>query len=713
MKRVLILLSLIVIPSLSRNLFAGYVYPFRIISGNTTGEVDETQFSTTDITLSLTNLPGGGRRAIISIIGGGGGGSNNTILVAGNGLEFTDLGGGSNSLAIDPSIVATNPVAGSGGGITNVLDSAGGAYSLVGHTNQPTLLIKGFSNATPATLTITDFGTFISFTVASQGGFGSTNTWTTNGLPWAVSDTFGFSNASSVVGLAFTNLGGVPTIYLVPDSTIARTGQSQTWSAPQTFNSGATLTLGAPTWFKNSLTVSDNVTVVSNAAVGGSLTVGGNAGIGGNVNAGSFTGSLNGGNIVGNQSVGTNTLAVFGSNTGTIGSAGQFLVVHLNSAGIPDGWSTVTGNSLATSTNAISAVQLASSWNNGIIALSISNLSVATINGTTATVGFASLPFENITVLNGTTNFTLHGSSLTLSNLLTNLGITLTNRGDGQIDLGGTVSMLSNAANNFLSLTGNSSSPTQNWAGATSWPVISLPNSGNGTIKWIPNGTVNGVNPNVSMAILDGNNDAYIKFTRDAHKNGFFGIDFSDSTSGNIAYNYFAGGLAAGDRPAVEVTTAGGNGGLLLLDQWNNDPTLFSGYNFYPTNGAFSGLLIAGGTAQTSSNTPNAFEDFARFGVWTNTAANQGGALITTGSNTVWLLGLGRSLGQVGGTSSQQFPTNRISGFLAASLNSAQSNQTFMVVRDQTNGLWCIGVDTNGVLGAYRTNDLSTTVSTY
>ena len=43
----------------------------------------------------------------------------------------------------------------------------------------------------------------------------------TNGLPWAVSDTFGFSNASSVVGLAFTNLGGVPTIYLVPDSTIA------------------------------------------------------------------------------------------------------------------------------------------------------------------------------------------------------------------------------------------------------------------------------------------------------------------------------------------------------------------------------------------------------------------------------------------------------------------------------------------------------------
>ena len=54
-----------------------------------------------------------------------------------------------------------------------------------------------------------------------------------------------------------------------------------------------------------------------------------------------------------------------------------------------------------------------------------------------------------------------------------------------------------------------------------------------------------------------------------------------------------------------------------------------------------------------------------------------------------------------------------VSGFLGGGLSTAASNQTFMVVRDQTNGLWCIGVDTNGVLGAYRTNDLSATVLTY
>jgi len=719
MKHALIILSAFVLfVSTSSDLcLAGYVYPFRIISGNTTGEVDETQFSASDITLSLTNLPGGGRRAIIGIIGGGSGGSNNTILVAGNGLEFTDLGGGSNSLSIDPSVVATNPVTGGAGsfGITNVLDIAGGTYDLVGHTNQPTLLIKGLSNATPATLTITDFGTFISFTVASQGGFGSTNAWTTNGVPWTISDTFGFSNASSVVGLGFTNLGGVPTIYLVPDSTIARTGQSQTWSAPQTFNSGATLTLGAPTWFKNSLTVSDNVTTVSNATVGGSLTVGGNATINGNVNAGSFTGSMNGGNIIGDQSVGTNTLAAFGSNTGTIGSAGQFLVVHLNSAGIPDSWSTVTGNSLATSTNAISAVQLAGSWNNGVIALSISNLSVATINGTTATVGFASAPFENITVLNGTTNFTLHGSSLILSNLLSAYGITLTNRGLGQIDLGGTVSMLSNAASNFLSLTGTSSSPTQNWAGSTSWPVISLPNSGNGTVKFIPNSTVNGVNPALQLVVADGSNQGYLRFSRDGPKSGLQSISWQDSTAGTIDMGQQPSGNATGDKRNLNISTTTSVGALIVVNMDGNDGSP-NGYQFYENDPRFPRILFTNGKQTTDTNIPSVHETYTSFGNWTNSggsAALNGGAAIIIGSNENWLVACGRAAGSVSGTKTKEYPTNSMSGFLAAGLNTAQSNQTFVVVRDQTNGLWCIGVDTNGVLGAYRTNDLSTTVLTY
>ena len=673
MKRFLILLSLLVIPSLSRNLFAGNVYPFRIISGSTTGEVDETQFSTSDITLTLTNLPGGGRRAIMGIIGGGGG----------------------------------------GGGITNVLDTAGGTYDLVGHTNQPTLLIKGITNQTPALITITDFGTMLGFSAVTQGGFGSTNAWTTNGLPWTVSDTFGFSNASSVVGMAFTNLGGVPTVYLAPDSTLARTGQSQMWSAPQTFNSSATLTLGAPAWFKSSMTVSDNFTVVSNVTVGGSLTVGGNATISGNVNAGSFTGSMNGGNITGNQSVGTNTLAAFGSNTGTIGSAGQFLVVHLNSAGIPDGWSTVTGDSLATSTNSISAVQLAGSWNNGVIAASFSNFSIATINGTTVTVGFASSPFENIAVLNGTTNFTLHGSSLTISNLLSAYGVTVTNRGGAQIDLGGTVTMLSNNAGAFLQMTGGAASSTQNWSGSAV-SVVTIP-AGNGqSLRFEPNSSVNGIQSAADLNPQDGNNSAFLNFTRNAAKAGAMFLNFNDASSGNLWIGQLPSGNANGDKRHMGISTTSPIGGLIVVDQDGNSFSALAGYQFYENDPRFPRILFTNNKATTDTNTPDAHETYASYGNWTNRVGKlEGGAAIIIGSNENWLVACGRALGSVSGTKDKEYPTNRFSGFLAGGLNNPQSNQTFIVVRDQTNGLWCIGVDTNGVLGAYRTNDLSATVLTY
>jgi hypothetical protein len=707
MKRILILLLAITMFAFSSR--AGNVYPFRLSNGTATGEVDEVFFSASDITLSITNIPGAGKRAIIGIIGGGGGGgSNNTILVAGNGLDFTDLGGGTNSLAIDPSIVATNPVSGSGGGLTNVLDSAGGTYSLVGHTNQPTLLIKGLTNESPVTLTITDRGTMLGFLVATQGGFGQTNAWTTNGLPWAVSDTFGFSNASSVVGLAFTNLGGVPTIHLVPDSTIARTGQSQTWSAPQTFNSSATLTLGAPTWFKSSVTISDNVTIVSNATVGGSLTVGTDAMISGNVNAGSFTGSMNGGNITGNQSVGTNTLTAFGSNTGTIGSAGQFLVVHLNSAGIPDGWSTATGSSLATSTNSISAVQLNGSWNNGVIGLTISNMSVATINGTTVTVGFASAPFENITVLNGATNYTLHGSSLTISNLLSGFGVVVTNRGGGQIDIGGTVTMLSNSASSFLSVSGTASSPTVTveTAASTIIPVVTTPNAAG--YKFGFNATANGVNPTAQLVIQDGANQQYLYFTRDGPKSGEQFISFNDSTGGNVSFGQEPTGNASGDKRDINISSSVSVGGLIVANQDNNGTGL-GGYQFYENDPQFPRILFTNDKQAINTNTAWVHETYASFGNWTNSgkaATLTGGGLIVIGSNEYWL-----AVGSVTGAKAKEYPTNSFSGFFFSPVSSAQSNKSFLAVRDASNGLWLIGVGSNGAHGVFQTNDFSTPVA--
>ena len=177
-------------------------------------------------------------------------------------------------------------------------------------------------------MTITDFGTFIGFTVASHGGFGSTNAWTTNGLPWSVSDIFGFSNASSVVSLAFTNLGGVPTIYLVPDSTIARTGQSQTWSAPQSLNSSATLTLGAPTWANGAVTISNNATITGNATVGGAGTFTGTLTGTGTISAGHFSASQ-----IDSGTVNSNLFPVTGITANSYGDASHPVIIGVGSDG--------------------------------------------------------------------------------------------------------------------------------------------------------------------------------------------------------------------------------------------------------------------------------------------------------------------------------------------------------------------------------------------
>jgi len=728
MKRLLIVLALLVIPSLSRDLFA--FYDFTISNGTVTGDVSQIFFSASDITLSLTNIPGSGKRAIIGIIGGGGGsgGSNTTILVSSNGVLIADGSGGTNILYIDGSVVVTNggflingtPVANGGSitisvsggvGVTNVLDSAGGPFDLVGHTNQPTLLIKGLSNATPATLTITDFGTFIGFTVASQGGFGSTNTWTTNGLPWSVSDTFGFSNASSVVGLAFTNLGGVPTIYLVPDSALARTGQSQTWSAPQTFNSSATLTLGAPTWFKSSVTVSDNVTIVSNATVGGSATITGSV-------TSSGTGSFAhfGAGQIDNGTIGSNTFPVTGITANIYGDASHPVIIGVGSDGrIYSIQQVAIGSVLGSSTNSIAGVFADGVSNNPVTFLSFQNFPVHTLNGTTSTVGFANLPFDSITVINGTTNFTLHGSSLTISNLLSNYGITLTNRGNGQIDLGGTVTMLSNGAGAFVSLGGNSSgNTTQNWSG-TSQVVIAIPNNG-GPVKIVPNGGgFNGIQSELQQVPQDGGSQAYINLTRNGNKAGAMFINFNDANSGNVLIGQLPPGNAAGDKRNVNISTTTAVGGLLVVNQDGNNQAGMN-YQFYENDPRFPRIVFTDNKAQGNTNTPNLHETYASYGNWTNFGGGSalvGGSLIVIGSNENWLVACGRALGSVNGNKSNEYPTNRVSGFLAAGLNTAQSNQTFVVVRDQTNGVWCIGVDTNGVLGAYRTNDLSTTVFTY
>ena len=174
-------------------------------------------------------------------------------------------------------------------------------------------------------------------------------------------------------------------------------------------------------------------------------------------------------------------------------------------------------------------------------------------------------------------------------------------------------------------------------------------------------------------------------------------------------------GSAGGDKRNINLSSSTSIGGLIVVNQDNNNASGWN-YQFYEDDPRFPRILFTDNKAQSNTNTPHLHETYSSFGNWTNFGGGSalvGGALITIGSNENWLVACGRALGSVNGNKSNEYPTNRVSGFLTAGLNTAQSNQTFVVVRDQTNGVWCIGVDTNGVLGAYRTNDLSTTVATY
>ncbi len=103
MKRTLILLSLVAQASLPAVVRAGNVYPDRVIVGVATGEVDETQYSTNDVSLTVTNLPGGGRRAILGISGSA---SKETTNAALDKLRLND--GGSLTNVPSPAGMVTN-----------------------------------------------------------------------------------------------------------------------------------------------------------------------------------------------------------------------------------------------------------------------------------------------------------------------------------------------------------------------------------------------------------------------------------------------------------------------------------------------------------------------------------------------------------------------------------------------------------------------------
>jgi len=329
---------------------AGNIYPVRVSDdhGNT-GDVDTVRFS--GGTLSIATISGGGRMGTLTISAsgggsGGGGGTNfqtslgivftgnagslsiginpslvltagapvsaiagalsasstnnladkslvnstsNTImqafdaassnavsltLIPSNGVLFIDLGGGSNALAIDPAVVVTS------GAPFSLLSGALPFNAL------PSSVGTNFTASSGTWSNDAANYTWI-YTPPAAGG-GVTNMWAFNGAVVATNDTFGFSNTSGVVSMNFSNINGVPTIYIAPSAQIALLNANQDWTGPQTFDNTGTAHFNAGTWQLGKLVVSNDVLVTGNGTINGNLTVNGSL----NVAVSSLTGQI-------------------------------------------------------------------------------------------------------------------------------------------------------------------------------------------------------------------------------------------------------------------------------------------------------------------------------------------------------------------------------------------------------------------------------------
>lgn len=188
-------------------------------------------------------------------------------------------------------------------------------------------------------------------------------------------------------------------------------------------------------------------------------------------------------------------------------------------------------------------------------------------------------------------------------------------------------------------------------------------------------------------------------------------FEFTDKTGSAMRWNVFADNRPSGTQEYFRVSSRATNGaGLVIFDNNESSKDGIFGWQHAPAPGFGAGLVLQSSnrppTPISTPYPPHINEDYVRFQNYAS--ADLGG--VTVGSNyTAFIVGRGTGIG----TADREFPTNRWAGFVFGRQGTAQSNQIFIALRDQTNGLWCLGIDTNGVLGAYRTNNLATPVTTY
>ncbi len=689
-------------------------FPHELSNGTVTGHVDQVFVDPTQFSLAITNVPGGGRRGVLEFIGsGGGGGGSNLVLVAEPGVIVTSPGANTNGIGTDFSLVVSNPALINASntimGVVNGLMSDTNAFIDGGHTN----------NLADKTLVTSTSNTVASVAQASLLA-------TSSVLQTEIANVAAGTNATVLApGFAETFYGANGTNYLAVDGTqVALLASNQTFTATNDFTGKVFLKGG---------------TVISN-----SPSIIGDLSATGTVSAANLLGALNGTNLTGIGSVSTGLLARVSNNSGTIGGAGNYLVVTFDpNTGLPIAWTTAQGPPAGAATNAVTFLENAINGNtyNNVNGIIFTNVPYFTQNQSTNTLGFSNVVFDTVQLAQGGTNFVLHGATLSFTNANTQgLAFALTN--GGTLTVSGSISNLA-AAGTPTSLTYAHS--------------IADNGSGTGTL------TMNALGGDLDI-VLSSNQSGQALYVSEDTKTSF---TFKHDTSAQVYTKEFKTALSLDTVVIYEITPSLGNPGFtwdfgaphmcqminlglpwsvngystmagaanLIIDQFNNQSQ--DNHKWYPGNNTnFPALWVkaggyslgtggtttnVGGFGYVASTSAVMNSDWINIGAASSTNGTIKAAFIGVASNEdflavwpslamsqngtngyVWTTGNGGYNGvmqySTNSTDAQQFGTNRFGGFLFGhngTFGAAVTNVIAHLFRDETNGLQVVTVSTN------------------
>ncbi|MGO9244941.1 MAG: beta strand repeat-containing protein [Verrucomicrobiia bacterium] len=711
--------------------FAANDYNIRLFA-NVTGDVEQVVLDPSQFSLTLTNFPNGVRRGSLEFIGSSGGGGTNTVLVAEPGALLTPQGTGTNGLGADFSIVVSNQMTGvqlNGGPVVSTGDTtdfypragnpAGYLTSIGGFTNG-NVVAGGFGITTSPGGQNTQSVSVTSGTFAMVQSNNTYTTGTTQSMDVATANVGTFTRGA--LNGWTTNKPGFATIvvrgtdgsdaYNVDGTQVALVASNNTFTATNNFT--------APVFIKGSTVISNSPSIIGDLSVTGT------------VSAANLSGALNGTNLTGIGSVATNLLARFSNNSGTIGGAGNYLVVTFDpNTGLPIGWTTVQGLPAGASTNAVTFLENANNGNtyNNVNGIIFTNVPYFTQNQSTNTVGFSNVVFDTVQLVQGGTNFVLHGATLSVTNANTQgLAFSLTN--GGTLTVSGTISNLTPGAGDPSSLvydhtTLNGSSGTgtltQNALGGDL--DVQLSSNFTGQAFYVS------ADSKASFVFKhDTGTSVYTKEFKIGLNTDLAAVWEVDASQGSPGFTFdfdpphMSVNLSLGQPYAnAGYSTQAGTANIIIDELSTQD---VDNHAWYPGNNTnFPALWIkAGGHQATSATGAVMNSDWINMGAIasTNNSSLPRAAFIGVASNEDFLAiwrstGMSTNGSTVGNqystnaTDAAQFGTNRFAGFLFGgngTFGAAYSNVVALVLRDDTNGLMVLSVLTNG-LWIGTTNNLT------